>query len=637
MNKKIIFLILQLVYFTVVAQVEVNIDFSRNHIIGNVDSFDRSKFITIHSSPSGNDWNGELDKFDYLINGLDVYYGRDTGGLRYQLEQLDEDPNRKGFADISQMEEQGKIVKDTYAQYSKDRFKFEKNDVIIGGQDTPYYPNGSKIGNKNWSFSQTDTDEEPFGTAVGHYMGNYIENYFGNGKTSGPQKPKYLEVINEPIWPLVEEKMHGGATIDGVFEMHKSVADQVHKISADTKVGGYTTAFPDLEKRNFQQWEERWKRFIDEVGPKMDFYSIHLYDFPGFAGGKKYYRKGSHMEATMDMIEHYNTLKYGEVKPWLISEYGSQLHDWYNQPWSPYRDWLMLKAFSPMMMQLMQRSNNIIRAIPFSIAKAEWGRYSPTVPYYWRLLKQKGEPKEAKGDWEWTEIIKFYELWADVKGKRVFTATTDIDVLVDAYSNEKEHFIILNNLDDIEHTIELKPYGIYPNNIENLQIDKLYLSGDKPKLSSKNVIVTPRKLSLEPDATVILKYKLKNALKPNKKIIEQKVYADKYKQEIKAKTPAKFTISNVKVGSKETGKAVLRVGIGRNTNLTRIPTIRINGKSIKVPTDFRGDDEQKDREIFFGVLEVPVPYKFIEETNEVEITFIDEGGFISSLALQNFH
>ena len=37
--------------------------------------------------------------------------------------------------------------------------------------------------------------------------------------------------------------------------------------------------------------------------------------------------------------------------------------DWYNQPWSPYRDWLILKATSTMLMQFMERPDQILKAI----------------------------------------------------------------------------------------------------------------------------------------------------------------------------------------------------------------------------------------------------------------------------------
>lgn len=618
------------------AQVNVGIDFSSNHIVGNVDSFDREKFITVHASSEENDFDGEEDKLEYLVNDLDVYFGRETGAMRYQLSLVPEDANRKGFADVSEMKSLGEIATRNYAREKQDRHKYEKGSVITAAQDQPYYPNGEiGIGDEEWLFSTNDTDSEPFGTATGHYMANYLKYYYGEGGTTGRVKPKYVEVMNEPVWPLVEEGLHGGATLDGVFKLHISVADQIRALNPEVQVGGYTTAFPDLEKYNFKQWEDRWKRFIDEIGPKMDFYSIHLYDFPGISNGKKFIRKGSHMEATMDMIEHYSTLKYGEVKPWLISEYGAQCHDWYNQPWTPYRDWLFIRSFNAMMMQLMERSNHIIKAIPFSVAKGEWGRNSQDVPYYWRLMRQTGEPNNAKGDWVWTEIIKFYELWQNVNGKRYYSASSDIDIRVDAYSEGNKAFVILHNMDTKDVKVNLKSKGLLADQIENSNYKKLYLNGNKPVLFEKNYDKEINYVNLEKDATVIVEYNLKTPIITPSIIKEQKVYATEYKKEIKANESILFNVNGIHVSDKQ-GYANLRLGIGRAKLLQRTPMVTINGKQIIVPFDYRGG-QQDDREMFFGVIEIPISYKLIQENNVIEFKFSDAGGFISSLALQAFH
>lgn len=632
----VIFSLLLHVAFISIAQVNVGVDFSTNHIVGDVDRFDREKFITVHASSDENDFDGEEDKLDYLINDLDVYFGRETGAMRYQLGLVPEDPNRKGFADVSEMKSLGEIARQQYARNKKDRHKYEKGTVTTAAQDHPYYPNGEMgIGDDEWFFSQKNTKSEPFGTATGHFMANYLKHYYGQGGTTGRVKPTYVEVMNEPVWPLVEEGLYGGATLDGVFDLHKSVADQIHTLNPEVKVGGYTTAFPDLEKYNFKQWDDRWKRFIDEVGPKMDFYSIHLYDFPGISNGKKYFRKGSHMEATMDMIEHYSMLRYGKIKPWLISEYGAQCHDWYNQPWSPYRDWLFIRSFNAMIMQFMERPNHIIKAIPFAVTKGEWGRNSEKVPYYWRLMRQTGEPSNAKGYWVWTEIIKFYELWQNVNGKRNYSASSDVDIRVDAYSEGNKAFIILHNMDEKDVKVNLKSKGIVSGQIESANYKKLFLNGTRPTLQERNYNKEIEYVNLEKDATVVIEYTLKKALEIPNVIQEQKVYASKYKQPIIANTKINFLVDGISKSSKG-GEAILRIGIGRPASNARTPMVEVNGTPIMVPFDYRGG-QQNDRETFFGIIEVPVAYDLIKKDNIVSVKFADDGGFISSLALQAFN
>ena len=61
----------------------------------------------------------------------------------------------------------------------------------------------------------------------------------------------------------------------------------------------------------------------------MDFLSIHLYDLAAIdrgAGVVSEYRKGSHVEATFDMLDHYSTQLLGAPMPAVVSEYGGRVH-----------------------------------------------------------------------------------------------------------------------------------------------------------------------------------------------------------------------------------------------------------------------------------------------------------------------
>ncbi|WP_299254316.1 T9SS type A sorting domain-containing protein [uncultured Aquimarina sp.] len=625
------------------SQVNVDVNFDVNHTIDAVTSFDREKFITCHSDPSENDFNGDLDKMEYLINDLDVYFGRETGRMRFQSSQVIEDPARIGFASPSDITVKGDQSKNNYANNTI-RHSYEKGRLMTAAQDVPFYPNGNNATGQGWFFSQTDTASEPFGTATGEYMGRFLRDSHGTGGTTGNIKPTWVEVMNEPVWPLVDFNLHGGGTIDDIFRMHISVADEIKKYSPDTKVGGFTTAFPNLEKLGridtspFGQWEERWKRFIDEVGPKMDFYSIHLYDFPGIGGGLEQYRKGSNMEATMDMIEHYNTIVYGTVKPWVISEYGSQLHDWYNEPWSPFRDWLFLKAQSSMLMQFMERANVIEKTIPFTVMKAEWGfgNFSNNgVPYYWRMMRKENEPSSYSGDWVWSEYIKFYELWSDVKGVRVDTKSTDPDIMVDAYINDDNAYLILNNIDENNLNVQLNEFGLNGNLVTGVKVKHLYLGLDNtPKLDTILMSEVPENITVNKEGCMIIEYIFDAPVIINESSAEIKTYATTYKQPITANTAINFTIPNVSIGS--FGEGVIRLGIGRDKDKNRIPMVSVNGNSTTVPSDYRGDD-QNDRNSFFGILEVPVSNDLLlNGDNIVSVTFSDNGGFVSSCALQSF-
>ena len=53
-------------------------------------------------------------------------------------------------------------------------------------------------------------------------------------------------------------------------------------------------------------------------------------------------------------------------------------------------------------------------------------------------------PANEHKNWEWSDIILWYELWKDVKGTRIDTKADNPDVQVDAYVNGKHVYLIVN-------------------------------------------------------------------------------------------------------------------------------------------------------------------------------------------------
>ena len=220
-------------------------------------------------------------------------------------------------------------------------------------------------------------------------------------------------------------------------------------------VGGYTAAHPEHVTNDFDHWNKNWKAFIDIAGNDMDLFSFHLYDVQKKGTGIKTYRAGSNMEAIFDMIESYSKLKLGKVVPFNISEYGYYAPDLDGTYYTKERDWYNLRSFSTIMMQLLEKPDVIIKSMPFMLLKATWWKPPSDQPadakYPYRLLRQKKELSGEQGDeWVYTELVKFYQLWSNVKGTRIDTKAGDIDIQVDAYVNGEKMYLILNNL---EHTV----------------------------------------------------------------------------------------------------------------------------------------------------------------------------------------
>lgn len=647
----------------------VKVDFNLNmrHTVGGESEFDRRKFITVHASNTENDWvggntqsagapNEDPDLMTNFLDGYDVYLGRDTGGMKWQLSQLPEDGARPGFIDEAAAASKGGGMRWNYtegtsvsAQLAR-KHEHRATDMIVGGQQHPYWPNGDDTG-MGWSFSTTDTAEEPFGTAVGHYMANFLYEYFNRGESDayGQPKPAFLEVMNEPLYDLVDypKAKDEGTTPEDVFKFHNAVANEVrayrdawNQPSHDNVlIGGYTVAFPDFDKDNFNRWEERDKLFIDIAGENMDFLSIHFYDFPAISGTRRL-RRGSNVEATFDMLEQYSLMATGVRMPFLVSEIGATVHSMMNDPWSPERDGYKLRALNGLTMNMLERPDQILKSIPFVTIKAEWGRQSETVPYSNRLMRQKKEASGETGDeWVYTEFVKFYQLWSEVKGTRVDSWASDLDVQTNAYVDGNTAYLILNNLEEEASTLDLSTLGVAGNTLQSVNIKELHYGNDgKPVLDETESAEMPQEFALKSQATAVLKLTFAESIAIDGDSMETKYYADKYKQPITADAKLQFAISDVTVG--ENGEAVLRLGIGRDHGKSLTPTVTINGNTVSVPEDYQGYDQYyngKGRPQYFGVIEIPVDIAYLSQNNTIEVVFDDDGGFLSTATMQVFN
>ncbi|MBB3701309.1 T9SS type A sorting domain-containing protein [Flammeovirga yaeyamensis] len=631
--KPLLFITLLMYSFFSIGQDTVDINLNIKHLVGNSAEFDRSKYMVFHESITGNEWDSDEQRASFL-NDYDIYLGRTNGAIVWEFNQVRQDPNKAGWPDISHMQEKGQQSKNNYAsKTAAHSLEHREINMMEGGQMWPMYPNGQETTPSSccsdatpWSYEGTE--------AVAEFYSNYLTHYFGEGGTTGKQKPKLVEVLNEPF---VKANQYN-TTNREIAEMHNVVAKRIKKDHPDVMVGGYTAAHPAFEDHDFGHWEGNWKMFIDVAGEEMDFFSFHLYDYVGDNTTMiERQRKGSNIEAIMDMINHYSMIKLGEVKPWSISEYG-----WFcpscDGPYYAERDWYNVRSFSSMMMQLMERQDQIINAIPFLLTKASWAHNKAEDEYNSygpRLLREIGEVEgePSHPGYVYTDLLKFFELWTNVKGTRVDTKPTDFDLLSDAYINGNKLYLILSNLDPEVKKVQLNIGNITDYPISELMVKHAYESNLLTQLDTTYFTDHLSEVELGSEATMILEYTFTNDVTIDELKKEQMFYAETYLQPIVANQEVSFQVNNVAI--EENGEAILRIGLGRDPGKSLKPTVKINGTTLQTPTNWKGDD-QPARDRFFGVLEIPVDYKLLQSNNTVSVSFNDDGGHITTLILKTY-
>ncbi|MEM6963571.1 MAG: T9SS type A sorting domain-containing protein [Bacteroidota bacterium] len=612
------------------AQTAIDVNFNMKHSIGDFSEFDRNKYIILHASLRENEWDSPTQQ-DTFLNNYDVYLGRTNGTYPWEFNQTEPDPNQPGFPDINALTQRGQGVKNNYANATHVHALEDRNDMMIGGQMV-MYPNG-QLTNPNPCCSNASPWAYANYQALGKFMANMLTTHFGEGGSTGEPRPNYIEVMNEPpLWNLTPYN----TTNENIFTMHRVVADSIHAHHPDILVGGFTAAAPNFEADNFDNWNEEWKSFIDITEETMDFYSVHIYDRhpSGNTMNDLNRRSGSNTEAVLDIMEHYGYLKLGAPKPFIISEYGYWSPGLDGTPYTKERDWGNIRSFSAQMMQFMERPDKMLKCVPFMILKANWWSHPSGNKYPYRLLRQNNElPGSTGSQWVYTELLKFFELWKEVRGTRIETFPSDIDIQTDAYVDGNVAYLIINNLNLSSEMIQLHHHESTGNTLENIEVKHLYEVNGLPtmEVTQHNDFIS--EITIGREATMIIKYTFTDDVVIDETYEEEKIYANKYLQNIQANQAMTFELNGATPGNQ--GEAVLRLGLGRDHGRSLHPTIQFNGTTIEVPTDWRGYN-QLNRDRFFGMIEIPISYDLLQANNTVSITFGDSGGHVSSLSLQNF-
>jgi len=478
---------------------------------------------------------------------------------------------------------------------------------------------------------------------AGKWAADYYKNY--------PEDPipEYFEPINEPF-VHAKDFYEGEWNSDEINRIKKQMADfyaacgkEIHSAPelVNMKVIGYSSAWPSLELNDFSHWNTGMKMFMDVAGKHMDGIATHLYDGINVEGQDNI-RSGSNSEAILDLIETYSFVKWNKVKPHAISEYGA-IEKGYPDGYSDVRSIQSIRSINHILLSLLDREDRMLISVPFITGKATWhineaNNYEPyqAVLFRPKTIEKTDDPnKPILKDWIYTSRIYFYELWKDVKGNRVQIHSSNPDIQRHAFVDKNKLYLILSNLDDQELTANIDIDMITVG--EDLKVTKvskkslkIYAKED-PIFENTVLDSTPKELNLLPHETSVFTFEFEKPISFTKKALTSNTYSTTHLQPIVKDQEIIFDFKKVPTGIY--GKAVLKMGIGRKHNKSKAPIIIVNGVVLKAPENWKGYD-QKNREDFFGVIDIPFPLAYLRSETTISVKFPDDSGRISSMILE---
>lgn len=612
MNKLYTLLLLLLCSYSAFSQNTVTVIPSMQRYIGDVSELDRTKYFNMHAT--WGDGGITDDEYENYTEELNAGFGRGFWGPFSWAK------NKAAGTVGIYPEDEAEIISKGNAQKNSTQAQStwwrRSNRQIV----TEHPKNVAR-----WSVDKEKAAE---------WSAQYFKHFF-----TDEDRPQWFEPMNEPF-------VHAG-DIDFSAEqpdnqlMRERMAEWFGAIGKkfdetpeldNVNVVGYSSAWPSVELWDFGHWDTRMKMFMDVAGEHMDAFATHIYDGINVTGADSK-RSGSNSEALLDLIETYSYTKWGFVKPHAITEFGG-IEKGFGDNYSDIRSVQSIKSINHILFNLLDRENNMMIAVPFIGSKATWhiteaNDYQPYGSVLWRP-KELGVPINSNTEWIFTPRVHFFDLWQDVQGNRVHVNSNNPDIQTHAFVDNDKLYLALSNLDEKNLSVDLQRFE-EQDDISSVRIKSLKIWDDKnPVYSDETQTTAPTKITLIPDETVVLEYLFNDIISFTNTIRNTKYYTS---QHLKAITGSvKFNFNGVDIGNSG-GVANLRMSIGRKHNKSKNPVVRLNGNQITVPNNWAGGD-QANRDDFFGMITIPVPFEYLKDDNEVSIQFSDSDGRVSSVVLQ---
>lgn len=572
-------------------RVEIRIDTDHELSIGGSSELQRDRWFRMHETPGTVDASFEkwaAERGFLPGRGAFKFHPALTIGWGNQ-ETLEERKDKPGAADLSLFDryDAGPRLRRTIPEYKKKPFAMCFNDwphfmsVPLKGRGTPlveHFDDAAEL--------------------AAAYVADQIEDA---GYTAA-----WWEVKNESSvqseWAHHWQEAQG---IDGwglLADFHNRVAAAVHERAPGIKVGGPSSAYMQVQVKDFELYRSQ-ARFIEETRGKIDFFSHHFYENALMLGaherrgmGYSNYLLGRY-EAILDMLRAHMH-KVDNVLPILITECGSLQNGR-----QPSDNWLRLYAWNAYLTKSMQRPDQIDLFVPFIFLHMAWNPNSGDAAFTPKTDRDRHRSIE---DFDRTTVSHFFDLWRDFDGNRL-PVSFDRDWLdVIAVHDEKHISLAVTNMGGRQIALDLSGVAKRVGASKATQTRLNYHRGEV--VFQPDLAVDASAVPVDVNETTVVRLLLEKPLAPAGTLQLDRWYA----AETAVKSEGNF---EVKVDKPDAVKSArLIIGAHRGGGITERLVVEVNGKPITIDT---GDAHEFTE--FFAPLDAALPASLLKNSNQISI------------------
>ncbi|MEM6884990.1 MAG: beta-agarase [Verrucomicrobiota bacterium] len=619
------------------------IDWSQPHLvvdpgttraIGGISELDRKVYFSVCDPGAGFENRIKDDAmYDYLVNELDISFGRLLGPVKWTAKSLKEDPNRPGYADIEPL-------KKTKPQEGSEKFRqdFGSNlDVAAHGFHNAF---PEFMGQFTTELSMKDEKHPqwiPENIDAAAELAAAVFKYTYTDFT----RPRYYEPVNEPHWSFFGEQH--------MADWHLKMKEKVKEATPEVQVGGLCMSVSYFYKFNYRSFQGI-SSFVENTKGQMDFYSFHTYDYLRWHEDKNelYGRlqSGLTLEGSLDLVQNYTMNSLGREVEVVISEHGGYIggHDPKGEfdgeavasiilkqhyPDADLSSWeyemkkRSIASFGHVSsciantLGFMDHPHTVKKAVPFLLINT----WSWDPKYYAGLYV----PKDYTDKEEWVEsdMALFYRFFRGVSGRRVKALCSDPDLQARAFVDGSQLFLVVNNQSFEEESVNL--HGI---ETDSIQVRRFGRNADFTTSYAEETMDTPEVLQVAGRESLVIIADYGQPIQELAKVNEVNYYAT---ETIKPVKEATFQIEIP--ANTELEYAQLRIGLTREPDASPEAIVTLNGKTLKVPLE---DSAGRFTEKEYAMTKlIPLDVADLQEQNTVTISFPDsDEGYVGTAVIR---